>query len=78
MAEPILDGEPRRAAPGKDRERSMSTTYYCCTHCDWSGSLEEAEDDYSLGHADALCPECFSHIEPMEDSAQSADDQTHE
>ena len=38
--------------------------FYRCTHCEWLGTLDEAEDDASIGPEATLCPECFSHIEP--------------
>lgn len=43
--------------------------FYRCTHCEWLGTLDEAEDDLSIGPAATLCPDCFSHIEPNESEA---------
>lgn len=41
--------------------------FYSCTHCDWLGRLEDAQDDLSCGPEATLCPECFSHIEADEE-----------
>lgn len=41
-------------------------TFYRCTWCEWLGTLDDAEDDCSVGADATLCPECFSYIEPNE------------
>jgi len=57
-----------RIAAIEDRRAAEHTPaqFYRCTHCEWLGTLDEAEDDASIGPEATLCPECFSHIEPNE------------
>jgi len=45
--------------------------FYRCIHCEWLGALDEAGQDGSIAQQGELCPECFSHIEPNEEVAQS-------
>lgn len=42
---------------------------YTCPHCEWIGTLDEAQDDASCARQGALCPECYSHIEPIENDS---------
>lgn len=60
-----------RLAAIEDRHAAQHTSaqFYRCTHCEWLGTLDEAEEDASIGPDATLCPECFSYIEPNDGEA---------
>lgn len=44
--------------------------WYSCTNCIWLGTLDDASEDGSIADEGKLCPECFSYIEPLEESSR--------
>lgn len=54
------------AALATAQAEGAAQPFYCCTHCDWIGTLDEAASDGSIANQGDLCPDCFSHIEPNE------------
>ena len=45
--------------------QGMQLEFHCCTYCDWFGALVDAAQDGSVAQQGALCPDCFSHVEPV-------------
>ncbi len=41
------------------------TTELRCTRCEWTGAYQEAEQDQSVARQGALCPRCWSMLEPL-------------